>query len=258
MNHVLTDGPAGTTSLDRECYELSIIGNLCAELNVARAIGYAEKKHETEMDSSTSMLASKVDNSVKSTRTHTEETNVYNSVALFPADGTRAGNFRCTRTSATDMNLNGHPFVEVMPVNLNLPSREGEYESRRSNQLKVGVAVGNEIFVPEHCRHLVRSGTQLLLASSAFHSHDDNNELTAHKQFVLPTRAVENGVPILSADYVGAAGEILFKGSSGIISSQGRPLVMSPEMEDGDTMPCDEGYLLPCETGALRKTMLQQ
>ena len=257
MNHVLTDGPAGTTSLDRECYELSIIGNLCAELNVARAIGYAEKKHETEMDSSTSMLASKVDNSVKSTRTHTEETNVYNSVALFPADGTRAGNFRCTRTSATDMNLNGHPFVEVMPVNLNLPSREGEYESRRSNQLKVGVAVGNEIFVPEHCRHLVRSGTHLLLASSAFHSHDDNNELAAHKQFVLPTRAVENGVPILSADYVGAAGEILFNGSSGIISSQGRPLVMSPEMEDGD-MPCDKGYLLPCETGALRKTMLQQ
>ena len=255
------DGTAGTTSLDRESYELSIIGNLCAELNVACAIGYAEKKHESEMNLPFK-LASKVDDSGKtSTGTHShshsrsEETNVYNSVALFHADGTRAGNFRCTRTSATDNFLNGHPFVEVMPVNLNLPSREGEYKSRStcSNQLKVGVAVGNEIFVPEHCRHLARSGTQLLLSSSAFHSNGENedNDIAAHKQFVLPTRAVENGVPILSANYVGgAAGEILYKGSSGIISSQGRALVMAPEMEDGD-MPCDEGYLLPCETGAL-------
>lgn len=219
-------------SLDRESYELSIIGNLCAELNVACAMGYAEKKHASEIDLS---------------NTTPEEEAAYNSIALFHADGTRAGNFRCT--SDADIFLSGHPFVEVMPVNMNLPSRAGE--SRGDSQIKVGMAIGNEIFVPEHFRHLARSGAQILLASSASYSHGEHDSSITQKKCVLTTRAVENGVPILSSNYVGkGAGEILYNGSSGIVSSQGNDLVMAPEMEGGD-MPCGEGYLLPCESGDL-------
>jgi predicted amidohydrolase len=229
-------------SLDRESYELSIIGNLCAELNVACAMGYAELKHESEIDASI-----------------VEVSSVYNSMALFHADGSRAANFRCT-ISDTDKYLNGNPFVEVMPVNLNLPCR-GEESRNNDNQIKVGMAIGNEIFVPEHYRHLARSGAQLLLAASAFHSrcHSQDEHVSSanmEEKCVLTTRAMENGVPILSSNYVGVrgggceAGELLFNGSSGIVSSRGKDLVVAPQMEGGD-MPCGEGYFLPCETGDL-------
>jgi predicted amidohydrolase len=244
------DGNAvACTSLDRESYDLSIIGNLCAELNVACAIGYAEKKHESEIALSTS--TDKNDSSTASINIG-KEADEYNSMALFHADdGTRAGNFRCT--SAADKFLNGHPFAEVMPINLNLPSRVDESRSDLDCQIKVGMAVGNKIFVPEYCRHLARSGAQLLLASNAFHSlgESENDSSSAmHKKCVLTTRAIENGVPILTSNYVGTAGGMSYNGSSGIMSSQGEELVMAPETEGGD-MPCDEGYLLPCETGDL-------
>ena len=42
-------GPNNSKALDRESYELNIVGNMCGELNVACVIGYVEAVHESEM-----------------------------------------------------------------------------------------------------------------------------------------------------------------------------------------------------------------
>ena len=42
-----------SAALDRESYALNIVGNLCAELNVACVMGYAERKHESERKAAT-------------------------------------------------------------------------------------------------------------------------------------------------------------------------------------------------------------
>ena len=99
--------------MDRESYVLNIIGNLCADLNVACVVGYAEAMHESE--SST-----------------TASSGCYNSLALFHADGSRAGNYRCVHPSSscdsrkanTASFVKGHPLVETTPISLKLPERE--------------------------------------------------------------------------------------------------------------------------------------
>lgn len=72
----LTDGGGG--AVDRESYELNIVGNMCAELNVACILGYAESIHKSEL-----VKKKNVDESKNYTG--------YNSIAAFHADGSRAG-----------------------------------------------------------------------------------------------------------------------------------------------------------------------
>ena len=72
---------------------------------------------------------------------------------------------------------------------------------------------------------------------------------------VLPTRALENQVPFLFANYEFKEdkmneGDLEFVGSSAIVSTDGEYLVCAPQHEGGD-MPIDTGYLIPCEVGAL-------
>ena len=84
---------------------------MCEELNIACIIGYAESIHESELKSGKK-----------------EEESVYNSVAAFNCDGSRAGNYRSIST--TDGFKKGHPFVESIPILLTLPNREGKNQEK--------------------------------------------------------------------------------------------------------------------------------
>ena len=275
----LSGGPRVTPSppLDRESYELNIVGNLCQELNVACVVGYAEKQHNSELLQP------------KSSASRSEEDGggncegMYNSLACFNADGSRAGNYRCvntqanvptTRTVTLDphssnddvMFLAGHPLVEVMPITMRLPTRGREKLVDPSidddiptlmdggREFKFGMLCSDDALIPEHSRHLTRSGAQILLLSASFRR--TQQQVPEH---VIPTRSIENSLPLLFANYVEAdsgakerqelnTNPMSYIGSSAIISSNGDILVRAPETDDGD-MPSDKGYLLPCEEG---------
>jgi predicted amidohydrolase len=267
-----------SAALDRESYELNIVGNLCGELNVACVVGYAELRHESEFKSSKPKKGSDQDQD--------DENGIYNSIAAFNADGSRAGNYRCVNSytdsstasgtkdpSSTMDFMKGHPFVEVMSTLMQLPTRQelsppkdelsgGEEVSsvQGTREVRVGMMCGDDLLIPEHCRHLARSGAQILLTAASF-QHDRDYRVAKH---IIPTRSMENEVPLLFANYVDQSSLVpvheaeedknnklmTFIGSSAIISQDGSELVRAPEEEYGD-MPSDNGYLLPCEVGAL-------
>lgn len=225
-------GDAGRL-LDRESYELNIVGNLCEELNVACVIGYTESVYENELEADD------------------DGSKAYNSIAAFHADGSRAGNYRSVSASfgSGDESLRrGSPFVEFIPTTLQLPIRDGSTQQpKHRREIKCGVMCGNDMLSPEHCRHLVRCGAQAMFAPSSFRKNNRDLRLVKH---VLPTRAIENGVPVVCANKLSQGSEPVFIGSSAIISQDGDYCVYAPEEEDGD-MPCDQGYLIPCKVGTL-------
>ncbi|KAL7549209.1 hypothetical protein ACHAWF_012480 [Thalassiosira exigua] len=222
----------GTDPIDRESRELNIVGNVCGEVNVACAMGYAERAHVSDGPG---------------------EAGSYNSIAAFHADGSRAGNYRSiSQYRDGDEFRRGEAFVESLPTTLRLPARQGQDFER---EIKAGLTCGRDLLMPEHCRHLVRSGSQVLFASTSF--RDSIQELRVINS-VVPTRALENQVPLMLANFAErtsndddddseAAG---FAGSSAILSQNGEYLVCGPRVEDGD-MPYDTGYMIPCESGVL-------
>jgi len=249
-------------NMDREGYELNIIGNMCGELNVACIIGYAESVHESEL-----LLKNNSDGG---------KDGAYNSIAAFHADGSRAGNYRSVSSAYhgededdDDKNDNGfrkgHPIVEFIPTVIQLPNRQSSSSSSSSVQenqreIKVGILCGNDIFHPEPCRHLVRSGAQAIFASTSFTNNDHDRNMI---QRVIPCRAMENQIPLSLANYVDddtdtgseeeeEEEELEFVGSSAIVSRDGNYLVCGPKGGDGgEDMPSDCGYLVPCEVGTL-------
>ena len=215
--------------LDRESNELNIVGTICGELGVACTVGYAEKMDESEIC------------------TVNDEENIlaYNSIAAFNADGSRAGNYRSI--SASFSFQEGYAFVESIPVIMQLPTRTDE----KQRDIKVALMCGKDALSPEHSRQLVRSGAQVLLISASLANIDFDQRIV---ECVIPSRAVENVVPVLFANpeggNAGSGGQYEFLGSSAIISKDGSYLACAPQEQDGD-LPLDCGYLLPCETGAL-------
>lgn len=231
-------GPDGSKALDRESYELNIVGNMCGELSVACIIGYAEAVHESELKT----MKDSVGDDIKT----------YNSIAAFHADGSRAGNYRSV--SSTKFRK-GSPFVEFIPATLKLPKRETSEQSseQHEREIKVGMMCGNDIRKPEHSLHLVRCGAQVLFAPCSFKNNSSDRRLL---EYVAATRAIENGVPVVIANRESstttddAKDEDDFIGSSAIISQDGEYLVCGPQEEGGD-MPSDSGYLIPCKDGTI-------
>lgn len=207
--------------LDRESYALNIVGNLCGELQVACSIGYAESGEENNA--------------------------IHSSVAIFHADGSRAGNYRCLHPCSTLKK--GHPLVEAMPITLLLPERtvtpslqesitiEEDTKTTNTREIKIGVMCGGDLSVPEQARYLARNGANLLCVSG---SVKDSKMASP----VLIARSLENELPLLFSNYV----DENFVGQSAILSSNAIELVRAPKCLDGD-MPSEEGYFLPCETG---------
>eukprot|EP00537_Pseudo-nitzschia_pungens_P016183 CAMPEP_0172409690 /NCGR_PEP_ID=MMETSP1061-20121228/76497_1 /TAXON_ID=37318 /ORGANISM="Pseudo-nitzschia pungens, Strain cf. pungens" /LENGTH=491 /DNA_ID=CAMNT_0013145851 /DNA_START=51 /DNA_END=1526 /DNA_ORIENTATION=+ len=239
--------------LDRDASTLNIVGNLCAELGVACIIGYAEREHESEGSDSNASEA------------------YYNALALFHADGSRAGNYRCVHPIGdggdSDSAKPGHPLVEAIPIALRLPDRG---EDATGRELKVGPLCGNDALMPEHARHLTRSGAQVLVVAGFACD-------AVVAEAVLPTRSIENGLPLLFSNYCGidphedadddagdddddedddeddddADGNEEHRtirdvgGRSAVVSPTGADLVRAPTSANGD-MPASDGYLLPC------------
>ena len=238
-------GPNNSKALDRESYELNIVGNMCWELNVACIIGYVEAVHESELKKNN-------DDSSGDGKAY-----AYNSIAAFHADVSRAGNYRSVSASTFGGKecREGSPFVEFIPTTLKLPNNreKSEQSSGHEREIKVGMMCGNDILKPVHSLHLVRCGAQILLAPCSF--KNNNNDLRALK-YVTATRAIENSVPFLFANRESATttddvkDKDVFIGSSAIISQDGEYLVCGPEEEGGD-MPSDSGYLIPCKDGVI-------
>eukprot|EP00535_Pseudo-nitzschia_heimii_P006133 CAMPEP_0197184958 /NCGR_PEP_ID=MMETSP1423-20130617/10949_1 /TAXON_ID=476441 /ORGANISM="Pseudo-nitzschia heimii, Strain UNC1101" /LENGTH=453 /DNA_ID=CAMNT_0042635911 /DNA_START=115 /DNA_END=1476 /DNA_ORIENTATION=+ len=243
--------------MDRESYALNIIENICADLNIACIVGYAEAKHESE-------------------RSRSRSSGCYSSLAIFHADGSRAGNYRCvhplcdpSRETKADIAFEkGHPLVEITPISLKLPERDpaptfpesttvkqdtaAKATTRIPREIKLGVMCGGDIMVPEHARHLARLGATIFAVSGCLfdeeRNHNANSRLAQH---VVPTRCMENEVPLLFSNFVDNdehGNELSFIGQSTIVSSDGIELVRAPKSLNAD-MPSDKGYFLPCETG---------
>ncbi len=230
-------GPDGSKALDRESYELNIVGNMCGELNVACIIGYEEAVHESELTTTKNSID--------------DDCQAYNSIAAFHADGSRAGNYRSV--SATEFRK-GSPFVEFIPATLKLPDRQtSEQSSEHEREIKVGMMCGIDIQRPEHSLHLARCGAQILFVPCSFKNNNNDRRIL---QYVAATRAIENSVPLVIANRESATPTDdandgnYYIGSSAIISKDGEYLVCGPEEEGGD-MPSDSGYLIPCKGGAI-------
>ena len=245
--------------MGRESYALNIVGNLCADLNVACIMGYAEAKHESERSVSGGC---------------------YSSLAIFHADGSRAGNYRCVHPlcdasidSEADISFEkGHSLVETIPISLKLPEREPAPTAQESTvkqnaatkattrtpgrEIKVGAMCGGDLMVPEHARYLARAGATIFAVSGCLFDEDRNrNSNSGVVQHVVPTRCMENQLPLLFSNYVDSddrddedRGTLSFVGQSTIVSSDGTELVRAPKSLNAD-MPSDKGYFLPCETG---------
>ena len=191
---------------------------------------------------------------------------MFNSIAAFHADGSRAGNYRCVNTykttnalqSGSEFFSKGLPWLEIIPTLIKLPIRE-EQETK-SRVLKVGMMCGDDLLMPEHSRHLGHSGADILLVSASF----QNKRGITIAEHMVPSRSMENEVPLLfanyvepsSIEYVGEDEDVEmnkldgFIGLSAIISQDGSELIRAPIDEFGD-LSSDNGYLLPCEVGAL-------
>jgi len=202
-------------------------------LNVSCIIGYAESIHKSEL---------------KSTSNIDDDKRAYNSIMVFNACGTRAGNYRSI--SKQDHFRSGHAFVESIPMLLQLPNRETS--KREEREIKIGLMCGSDILSPEHSRNLVSSGAQILVASTSFTNTKFDTRVV---ECIVPTRAMENQVPFLFANYESKEekmnkADLEFIGSSAIISKDGEYLVCAPREEGGDMPDC--GYLIPCdEAGTL-------
>jgi predicted amidohydrolase len=106
------------------------------------------------------------------------------------------------------------------------PFEEGQFYSPtdRSTPLplgahRVGLAICYDTFFPEVFRELALGGAELLVVLSA-------SPVTSGRLFakLLPARAVENALPVLYANRVGAEGGIVFGGGSGGWDVRGEPL----------------------------------
>jgi len=296
--------------LDRDSSTLNVIGNICAELKVACIIGYAEKEHESERELpppepkeaeakeaiGTDTAAGKKDdgdNDNDNDKDNNNATICYNSLALFHADGSRAGNYRCVHPlpqhapnhnngvdSTTIFLKKGHPLIEVIPITLRLPDRSPKASAAPPREVKVGVMCGNDVMVPEQARHLTRSGAQVLgVSGSAVRDDDCSGSILGDRvaKHVLPTRSMENGIPLLFSNYCGNGDEDAndndsdddddndndngkneskysdneeesLGGRSAILSHCGVELVRAPSRLYGD-MPSADGYFLPCGEG---------
>ena len=210
ISHSIEKQPKG--ALDREAYELNVLGQLSNEFGVACVAPYVEKPHESEGIASDLMA--------------------FSSAAVFHADGSRAGNYRRTMMPSALAKNNflgeGNPIVEALPININL----------KSTSIQCGVIMGDELVSsPEQARYLVRTGAELLLvAGTAVGSAGCHTSVTSEREarHILPTRAIENCVHVICANYEGSIEDKspddnnTFTGLSVIVSPSGEELIRAP------------------------------
>lgn len=240
-------------ALDREAYELNILGQLSNQFGVACVVPYVEKPHESE--------------------TIASELAAFSSAAIFHADGSRAGNYRRTKLASDAARgrtnyLEGNPIVEAFPISITL----------KSTTVQCGVVMGEELnSSPEQIRHLVRSGAEMVLCAETATSSAGGAFVTSERaaRHIIPARAIENCIHVLCANYEGSlegkqsTHDIsAFAGLSAIVSPSGEELIRAPpsamirngsEMESSDegedagrvVYGVEGSSIIPCEDGTL-------
>jgi len=230
------------SAIAREGYELNVVAQLCQQFQVACIMPYAEKPHESETEAAAT---------------------IFSSAALFHANGDRAGSYRKTTGEKSTLFSRGNPLVEALPMSLYL----------RCSSLKVGMLMGQDLWSsPEQCRYLARSGTQILAVAASFGNNKESTTVAERvARNVVPARALENGLPIICANYESTTpsnnGQNEFVGLSSITSADGESLILAPASDflvdrDGDEEedPNNNGRviigvegssIIPCEGGEM-------
>lgn len=99
-----------------------------------------------------------------------------------------------------------------------------------------GLLVCADARLPEISRSLAVAGAELIVDSTAWVSWGrDASELSSPQiDYIMPTRAIENGVWIIAADKVGMeAGSLVYSGRSGVIDPNGTWVVQAPSDRPG-------------------------
>jgi predicted amidohydrolase len=100
---------------------------------------------------------------------------------------------------------------------------------------RVGMLICADSRAPEIARALAISGAEIILDPTAWVSSGRTMETlyTPQTDYIMPTRALENGVPIAAANKWGPeAGTIIFAGRSCILDAEGRSIADGPTDED--------------------------
>jgi predicted amidohydrolase len=92
---------------------------------------------------------------------------------------------------------------------------------------KIGFQICYDAFFPEVSRELALAGAELLVVISA-------SPVTSRRLFekVLPARAVENAVPLVYVNRVGAEDGVVFGGGTGAWDARGEPISLTGETFD--------------------------
>ncbi|SLN21309.1 (R)-stereoselective amidase [Roseovarius albus] len=87
-----------------------------------------------------------------------------------------------------------------------------------------GLLICYDVEFPEHVRALARAGAEIVLVPTA-----NMMPFVNVNQIMVPSRAAENGINIVYANYSGSEGGISYTGMSSIYGSDGSSLVSSRE-----------------------------
>lgn len=138
---------------------------------------------------------------------------VYNAASFIGADGSLRGHYRKIQLFGPMERQSFCHGTDTPPV--------FEYRGHR-----IGMLVCYDIEFPEHARSLAQHGAEILVVPTA------NPDGYDHVQDLLvPTRANENAVSIIYANYIGADGDLTFGGGSVIVGPNGRPLASAGKVE---------------------------
>ena len=101
---------------------------------------------------------------------------------------------------------------------------------------RAGMLICADGRVPEIARSLAVAGARLIIDCTAWVSTGrDRGALSSpHAEYLMPARAVENGVWVVAADKVGVeAGSLVYAGRSGVIDPAGEWVAQAPSDEPG-------------------------
>lgn len=84
---------------------------------------------------------------------------------------------------------------------------------------RFGLLICYDVEFPEHVRHLVRLGAEVILVPTA-----NMMPFVSVNQILIPARAMENAVTIVYANYCGTSGGLEYVGLSAIHGPDGYPL----------------------------------
>lgn len=161
-----------------------------------------------------------------------------NAAVVFAADGTLAG-----RTTKSFLwHFDSVWFTPGM-----------RYPVFNIGAARAGAIVCADARLPEITRTLAVGGAELIVDCTAWVSsgRDPAALKTAQVDYVIPTRAIENGAWIVAANKVGVeAGTIVYAGRSGVVNPRGEWVAQGPSDRPGivtHTLDLDEATGLPLE-----------